>query len=73
MSKEKIGRIGGDRWMFQRAQHVTAIYNADYNENGQRVGIYDKPWTATGKRGSGHFTTHAEALAWAFEKAEAGK
>lgn len=73
MSKEKIGRIGAGDWMSQRANHVIAVYNADYSDTMQRVGTYDRPWTVTGKVVSRNFTTHAEALAWAFEKAEAGK
>lgn len=74
MSKEKIGRIAASDWMGQRASEAFAVYNANYNEDMTRCEWRKGPhWVAAGPNGYANFTTHAEALAWAFEKAEAGK
>ena len=74
MSKEKIGRIGGSDWMAKRADHAIAVYNANYTESGQPSSPeWAYPWSVTTPNRLKTFTTHAEALAWAFEKAEAGK
>jgi len=72
MSKEKIGRIAASDWMSQRASEAFAVYNASYNADMTRTWISRKPWVAAGPKYYASFDTHAEALAWAFEKAEAG-
>ena len=74
MSKEKIGRIASRKWSEQRPQAL-AIFHGGYDEDGELYKIADpKPWTVIGGNAAIYeeFTTHAEALAWAFEKAEAG-
>lgn len=73
MSKEKIGRIGTDNWMLDRPDAL-CIFNGAYTENGEPYnGTSPRPWAVIGRGIYEKFTTHAEALAWAFEKAEAGE
>ena len=67
---KKPGRIGGESWMEARSPSVTAVYNANYLATGERDRTHDKPWSVAGPHGFKSFRTHAEAVAYAFEKAE---
>ena len=70
--KPKPPRIGGVDWDCVRPGAL-AIYNADYMADGTRYEQFDKPWTVIGGGFANlyeRFHTHAEAIAYAFKKAE---
>lgn len=66
MQTPRIASVG---WMKERADHATAVYNANYDIDGKRgEATFIAPWTVLGPDGQdGAFHTHAEALAWAVE------
>lgn len=71
-ASQKVGRIGGMDWTNRAPALTTAVYNANYTTDGIHLGEFEKPWTAAGPYGSKRFDTHAEAIAWAFEKVGVG-
>jgi hypothetical protein len=64
----KPGRLPGNDWRRLRP-HATAIWNANYAQDGTQQGNYTDPWTVMGPEGYDSFPTHAEAVAWAFKQA----
>lgn len=61
-------RIGQAAWMAY-AERRTAVFNANYAANGERLLDLDKPWTVLTPDDFRAFTTHAEALQWVLQEA----
>lgn len=63
-------RIGTVEWIHARP-NVTAVFNSDYDETGERQDATHAPWTVApqGRDWTRH-PTHAEALAHALKEAE---
>ena len=67
LPETKPPRIGTYQWM-QARDGVTAVFNSDYDENGNLLGPSDKPWTVADPVNDWeYFHTHAEAIAYAFK------
>jgi len=65
----KPGRLPGGDWMQKRGDHgVTAIWNAGWSPSGHKLRVGPKPWTVMGPDTFETFTTHAEAIAFAFDQ-----
>ena len=59
-------RIGHTAWM-QFAERRTAVLNANYAANGERLLNLDKPWTVLTPDDFRAFTTYTEAATYAFK------
>ena len=67
LPKPKPPRIGQTAWMAY-AERRTAVFNANYAANGDRLLDLDKPWTVLTPDDFRAFKTHAEAIAYAFKE-----
>jgi hypothetical protein len=63
---ESRPRIGHTAWM-AFAERRTAVFNANYAANGERLLDLDKPWTVLTPEDFRAFTTYAEAATYAFK------
>lgn len=61
----KPGRIAGMSWHADRPDAL-GIYNSAYSPSGRRLPAGPRPWTVLGTGIFRTFTTHAEAIAYAF-------
>lgn len=61
-------RIGDSAWDRARP-NAYGIFNNEYLPSGAYIGPFERPWTLLGPRTYEQFTTHAEALAHALQKA----
>jgi hypothetical protein len=68
LPKTKPGRIAGDAWMTERAPVATAVYNANYSATGEHIHWHENPWSVMGPGGFKTFSTHTEAIHWAFHE-----
>ena len=63
---ESRPRIGHTAWM-AFAERRTAVFNANYAANGERLLDLEKPWTVLTPDDFRAFTTYAEAATYAFK------
>ena len=61
----KPPRIGGYDWQHARP-HAIGVYNAGYSPSGTPLWTGPKPWTVVSPQIFETFTTHAEAITYAF-------